>query len=133
MSIALHYRLAPRLAGYAHRLVRSLQKKYAPDFVIQKGKSVVELKPAGSDKGYTIRRLMDSSPFKGRMPVFVGDDLTDESGFRVVNEMGGYSIKVGPGPTSARYRMRGVTQVREWLIAGMVDCSFPASVGESEV
>jgi len=119
MSIALHYRMAPRLAGYAHRLLRSLQVEYAPEFVIQKGKRVVELKSAAADKGQVIRRLMIKEPFKGRVPVFIGDDLTDEVGFRVVNEMSGYSIKVGPGPTCARFRLRTVAQVREWLSAGM--------------
>ncbi|HLE57730.1 MAG TPA: trehalose-phosphatase [Rhodothermia bacterium] len=119
MSIALHYRMAPALAGYAHRLLRLLGAKYAPNFVIQKGKCVVELKPAGTDKGEVIKRLMTTDPFRGRTPVFVGDDLTDEAGFAIVNEMSGYSVKVGPGPTCARFRLRTVTQVREWLSAGM--------------
>jgi trehalose 6-phosphate phosphatase len=119
MSIALHYRMAPALASYSHRLLRSLGAKYAPDFVIQKGKRVVELKPPGADKGEVIRRLMTTEPFRRRTPVFVGDDLTDEAGFAIVNEMSGYSVKVGPGPTCACFRLRTVTQVREWLSAGM--------------
>src|SRR5688572_14021101 len=119
MSIALHYRMAPALASYSHRLLRALGAKYAPDFVIQKGKRVVELKPAGADKGEVIRRLMMTKPFAGRTPVFVGDDLTDEAGFAIVNEMSGYSIKVGPGPTCARFSLRTVTRVREWLAEGM--------------
>jgi len=80
---------------------------------------VVELKPAGADKGEVIRRLMMTKPFAGRTPVFVGDDLTDEAGFAIVNEMSGYSIKVGPGPTCARFSLRTVTRVREWLAEGM--------------
>jgi trehalose 6-phosphate phosphatase len=119
MSIALQYRMAPALAGYSHRLLRSLGAKYAPNFVIQKGKRVVELKPAGADKGEVIRRLMTTEPFEGRTPVFVGDDLTDEAGFAIVNQMSGHSIKVGPGPTGARFRLRTVTQVRQWLSEGM--------------
>jgi trehalose 6-phosphate phosphatase len=123
MSIALHYRMVPGLAGYAHRLVRALRAEYAQDFVIQKGKRVVELKHAGADKGELIRRLMTTKPFKGRTPVFIGDDLTDEAGFGMVNEMSGYSIKVGPGRTSARFRLRTVTQVRQWLSAGMSEAT----------
>jgi trehalose 6-phosphate phosphatase len=119
MSIALHYRMAPSLGSYSHRLLRALGEKYAPDFVIQKGKRVVELKPAGADKGEVIRRLMMTEPFAGRTPVFVGDDLTDEAGFAIVNELSGHSIKVGPGPTCARFRLRTVTQVRQWLSEGM--------------
>jgi trehalose 6-phosphate phosphatase len=119
MSIALHYRMAPALASYSHRLLRALGERYVPEFVIQKGKRVVELKPPGPDKGEVIRKLMMTEPFVGRIPVFVGDDLTDEAGFAVVNELSGHSIKVGPGPTCARFRLRTVGQVRQWLSQGM--------------
>jgi trehalose 6-phosphate phosphatase len=132
MSIALHYRMAPALGSYSHRLLRALGEKYAPEFVIQKGKRVVELKPAGADKGEVIRRLMMTEPFAGRTPVFVGDDLTDEAGFAIVNELSGHSIKVGPGPTCARFRLRTVTQVREWLAEGMdrAESILPAGSGQ---
>lgn len=119
LSIALHYRAAPRLAGYAHRLMRSLQSRFVPDFVLQRGKRVVELKPAGRDKGVAIMELMQELPFRGRTPVFVGDDVTDEFGFGVVNEMGGYSIKVGGGRTSARWRLQDVSAVKGWLMQGL--------------
>lgn len=114
-SIALHYRRAPRLAGYAHRLMRELKDRHGPDLMIQKGKRVVELKPVEADKGTAISALMRVAPFKGRTPVFVGDDVTDELGFQLVNELGGYSIKVGPGRTVAKWRLRDVNEVREWL------------------
>jgi trehalose 6-phosphate phosphatase len=119
LSIALHYRAAPRLAGYAHRLMRSLQARFVPDFVLQRGKRVVELKPAGRDKGVAISELMQEPPFVGRVPVFVGDDATDEFGFSVVNDMNGYSIKVGGGPTIARYRLKDVSAVKDWLAQGL--------------
>jgi trehalose 6-phosphate phosphatase len=121
MSLALHYRLAPRLAGYAHRLLASLGKLYAPEFVLQKGKRVVELKLPGIDKGAAIRSIMELAPFAGRTPIFIGDDVTDEAGFKTINEMNGYSVKVGPGPTAANYRLRDVTEVREWLRKGVTD------------
>jgi trehalose 6-phosphate phosphatase len=121
MSLALHYRLAPRLAGYANRLLASLGKIHAPGFVLQKGKRVVELKPPGADKGAAIRKIMEIEPFAGRIPVFIGDDISDEAGFKTINEMNGYSVKVGPGLTSAKYRLRGVTEVREWLRRGVMD------------
>ena len=118
LSIALHYRRVPALASYAHRLMRKLRQAYVSDFVIQKGKRVVELKPAGKDKGIAIDELMKQPPFSGRIPVFVGDDVTDEMGFRTVNRMGGHSIKIGPGRTSAKWRLRNVKALREWLSAG---------------
>jgi trehalose 6-phosphate phosphatase len=119
MSVALHYRGAPQLAGYAHRLMRTLKSRHLPDFVIQRGKRVVELKPAGTDKGVAIRGFMERTPFAGRLPVFVGDDVTDETGFAVVNDMGGYSVKIGPGSTSARFRLGGVAALADWLRAGL--------------
>jgi trehalose 6-phosphate phosphatase len=118
-SVALHYRQAPRLAGYAHRLMRTLGARYAPGYMIQKGKRVVELRPSNIDKGVAIEKLMATAPFAGRVPVFVGDDITDETGFETVNRMSGYSVKVGRGRTVAPWRLHDVTAVREWLRAGI--------------
>ena len=115
-SIALHYRKAPRLGGYAHRVMRELWQKHAPDLVIQKGKRVVELKPIDADKGTAIKALMQTDPFEGRTPVFIGDDVTDEAGFALVNDMGGHSIKVGRGRTVAKWKLRDVNAVRDWLV-----------------
>lgn len=118
LSIALHYRNAPGLASYAHRLMRKLRRAHVPDFVIQKGKRVVELKAAGKDKGIAIAELMAEPHFKGRVPVFTGDDATDELGFRTVNRMGGHSIKIGTGRTHAQWRLPNVESLREWLRSG---------------
>src|SRR5205823_1833504 len=79
-----HYRRAPRLAGYAHRLARSLLVGNGEAFGIQAGKRVVEIKPAGKDKGAAVLEFMSEDPFRGRTPVFVGDDSTDEYGFATV-------------------------------------------------
>lgn len=115
MSLALHYRRAPRLAGYAHRLVRSVLPRLGKDYCIQGGKQIVELKPAGKDKGVAVLEFMAEEPFRGRMAVFLGDDLTDEYGFATVNRLKGHSIKVGTGRTAARFRLRDVAAVRAWL------------------
>jgi trehalose 6-phosphate phosphatase len=114
-SIALHYRGAPALGGYAHRLLRKLQRELGDDYAVQSGKRVVELRPAGHDKGKAILDFMTQEPFKGRLPVFVGDDATDEYGFAAVNAIGGHSLKVGPGPTCAQFRFPSVDAVRQWL------------------
>ncbi|MBI4289965.1 MAG: trehalose-phosphatase [Betaproteobacteria bacterium] len=115
LSLALHYRRAPRLGGFVHRLMRTLQVQAGPEYCLQSGKRVVEVKPAGSNKGYAIGEFMREPPFRGRTPVFVGDDITDEYGFETVNRLGGHSVKVGPGPTSARWRLPSVQAVRQWL------------------
>ena len=58
---------------------------------------------------------MEMPPFLGRVPVFLGDDRTDEDGFAVVNALGGHSVKVGPGPSVAGWRAATPEVVRQWL------------------
>lgn len=120
LSLALHYRGAPRLGGYAHRLARLQAARLGSGYCLQSGKRVVEIKPAGQDKGKAIEEFMNERPFQRRTPVFIGDDLTDEYGFAMVNRLGGHSVKVGPGPTVARWRLGDVVAVRAWLEAGHV-------------
>jgi len=115
LSLALHYRSVPQLAGFSHRLMRSLQARLGGGYAIQPGKRVVELKPAGRDKGVAILEFMEEPPFHGRTPVFIGDDATDEYGFAVVNHLGGHSVKVGEGRTAASCRLGDVPAVRAWL------------------
>jgi trehalose 6-phosphate phosphatase len=115
LSLALHYRSAPALASFAHRTMRNIVSMLGPEFVLQSGKRVVELKPSGKDKGDAVRDFMREKPFEERKPVFVGDDVTDEQGFAVVNALGGHSIKVGGGSTAARWRLANVNAVRSWL------------------
>jgi trehalose 6-phosphate phosphatase len=117
-SIALHYRRTPRLAGYAHRLVRAQLASLDGRYCVQRGKRVVELNPAGHDKGAAVLAFMHERPFRGRTPVFVGDDLTDEFGFETVNALGGVSVKVGAGATAAALRVRDVRAVWHWLARG---------------
>jgi trehalose 6-phosphate phosphatase len=62
-----------------------------------------------------IDEFMRELPFRGRLPVYLGDDLTDEDGFRVVNRIGGHSIKVGPGESTARFRLADPAAARAWL------------------
>ena len=118
IAVAVHYRRAPRLGGYAHRLVRGMLARLGAEYCLQAGKLVVEIRPAGRDKGIAIREFMRERPFQGRIPVFIGDDATDEYGFAVINRLGGYSVKVGAGRTAARWRLRDVRSVRAWLRLG---------------
>jgi trehalose 6-phosphate phosphatase len=95
--------------------MRTLQEEIGPDYTILRGKKIVEIKPGGKDKGKAVKEFMAEKPFRGRLPVFVGDDATDEYGFAVVNALGGHSIKVGTGRSIARWRLPDVTAVRAWL------------------
>jgi trehalose 6-phosphate phosphatase len=76
---------------------------------------VVEARLRGADKGGALRALAAYPPFAGRKPVFVGDDATDEDGFREAAAMGGHGVKVGEGRSIARYRITAVENVHEWL------------------
>jgi trehalose 6-phosphate phosphatase len=118
LSLALHYRRAPRLGSYVHRLARAALAASGCPYSIQTGKRVVELRPAGRDKGVAVLEFMQEPPFHGRTPVFVGDDVTDEFGFATVNRLHGHSVKVGPGRTAAHWRLRDVRAVRQWLRRG---------------
>jgi len=114
-SIALHYRMAPQLGGYVHRVARALAAECGPGVIVQRGKRVVELLPAGCDKGQAVLAFLQEHPFRGRRPVFLGDDVMDEAAFATINTLDGCSVKVGPGRTSARWRLQRVTDVHAWL------------------
>lgn len=118
-GFALHWRAAPEaaaaLCAFAEVAVERL-----PGFRLQPGNQVVELRPEGPDKGDAIARLLAQPPFAGRVPVFVGDDLTDEHGFTVINARGGFSVLVGSrAGSAARYALRDPADVRAWLCAGL--------------
>ena len=115
VSLALHYRRVPELADFVQRTMQEVLPQFDGLYSLQRGKSVVEMKPAGKDKGLAVLEFLEEPPFAGRTPVFVGDDETDEYGFHVVNRVGGYSIKVGAGVTAARWRLPDVEAVRQWL------------------
>lgn len=124
LTLALHYRLAPQLASFVHRLMGDLVSTAGAGLELQRGKRVVEIKPAGIDKGAAVAEYLLEPPFCHRRPVFIGDDLNDEHGFAEVNQRDGVSIKVGKGPSCARYRLPDVAAVRCWL-DGMImkDCA----------
>src|SRR6185369_6443280 len=94
LSIALHYRRAPALEERILAFMRALARR--PGFMLQRGKMVAELRPAGADKGDALKALMREPRFMGARPLFVGDDLTDEHAFAAAAALGGAGILVGP-------------------------------------
>lgn len=119
-ALALHYRAIPDLAPQLYRAVRrSLRED--DGYSLQPGKLLIEVKPHEFDKGTAINDFMAETPFAGRLPVFIGDDLTDEDGFASVERLGGWTVKVGGGRTRAQYRLPDVGAVIRWLLAPIHD------------
>src|SRR3546814_16635234 len=84
--------------------------------VARRVKMVVELAPKCADKGLAVARLMAAPPFAGALPLFIGDDTTDEDGFAAVAAAGGHGILVGaPRPTAAHFRLADPEAVHHWL------------------
>jgi trehalose 6-phosphate phosphatase len=121
-SLALHYRARPELGTALKAKLTALAKRFAEDVALLEGKYVLELKPKEASKGRAIAAFLDEPPFAGRKPVFVGDDVTDEDGFRVVNAAQGITIRVAHGSdgaqaTEARYRLESPAALLDWLAA----------------
>lgn len=120
-AVALHFRQAPDL-GEMCRLAMEEALTAHPEFSLVPGKMVFEARPAGFDKGAALRAFMEEEPFRGRIPIFIGDDRTDEDAFRAAQELGGIGIKLGAGETSARMRIADVASVHA-LLRGLADIS----------
>lgn len=116
-SLALHYRQSPARESLIRTELRTIYEDLDQDFILQDGKMVLEIRPNGANKGTAVEKFLANPPFAGRRPVFIGDDVTDEDAFRMVNQMNGYSVKVGAkDPASAaRYELKDVDAVRAWL------------------
>ena len=79
-----------------------------------RGKKVYEVRPRGVSKGTAVRSLMERHP--GRVPVYIGDDTTDEDAFEaLVDVPDAVTIRVGGGETAARYHLGGPDDVVEYL------------------
>jgi trehalose 6-phosphate phosphatase len=114
-SVAVHYRAVPRLADEVRALADRLVEG-SLDLEAMPASMAVDIKPRALSKGDAVAWFMARPPFAGRVPVFVGDDVTDETGFAAVNERGGYSIRVGDlGHGVARWSIKSSATVREWV------------------
>lgn len=115
-AIALHYRLRPELGQACLDAATAVAARH-PALRLRPGKAVIELGLGDKTKADAIVEFMAERPFAGRVPVFVGDDLTDEDGFAAVASLGGHGIKVGTGVTAAHLRVADSRAVRKWLAA----------------
>jgi trehalose 6-phosphate phosphatase len=106
-------------------LIYSAAAELGGDYVVQTGKKVVEIKPAGVSKATAILEFMNEAPFAGRRPVFAGDDITDDDGFMAVSGLGGLAVGVGGREFShASCQLPSVGAVGSWLRDYVDSCRY---------
>jgi len=115
-SLALHYRLAPHAEKAIYAAV-SLIRADLPNAPIEvlPGKCVCEIKHSGFNKATGVLELMTHEPFKGRRPIFIGDDVTDEAVFGIMPDLGGLAFSVGRRAKGVADHFDEPRDVREWL------------------
>lgn len=119
-TVALHYRAAPEARDAAAQAMRDGVAAEPDRLALLEGKMVFEAKPLHVSKGGAVDALMRIAAFAGRRPCFVGDDVTDEDGFKACNARGGVSVKVGAGAESlATYGLADPAAVHAWLAAAV--------------
>ncbi len=113
-TLAVHFRMAPDREAAVREALTAIAKPLGSNYHIQEGSMVLEIKPRGFTKATAIKAFIAEPPFSGRQPVFVGDDLTDQDGFKTVEDQGGISIAVGDR-VHAQFRVANAAAVRGWL------------------
>ncbi|TZG25853.1 trehalose-phosphatase [Sphingomonas montanisoli] len=113
-GVGLHYRMQPDLEADVRARARAIGA--AHHLYVQPGKMMVELRGPGCDKGDAVKTLIGRTPMAGSLPVFLGDDLTDEAALACAQAQGGFGVLVGtPRATAADYGLADVADVRAWL------------------
>ncbi len=108
-GFVLHYRAAPEHGPALHRALLALLGQ-TPGFAVLPARMAWELKPKGADKGTAVEALMHDAPFAGRLPIFIGDDVTDEDGMAAARRLGGAGLRVDEAFGTPQ-------DVRDWLAA----------------
>jgi trehalose 6-phosphate phosphatase len=115
-SVALHYRLVPERAGLIRTAVDQIcAQTWDPPIEVLPGKAVIEIKHAGFSKATGVRELMRHAPFRGRRPIFIGDDTTDETVFAILPELDGIGFSVGREIAGLAGHFDAPADVRAWL------------------
>lgn len=115
-SMAIHYRLAPTSEGAIYKAITAIRADLpAAPIEVLTGKCVVEIKPAGFSKATAVRELMSKPPYAGRHPVFVGDDVTDDTVFAIMPDLAGTAFSVGRKVVGLDGHFATPSDVRSWL------------------
>jgi trehalose 6-phosphate phosphatase len=113
-GLALHFLKARQLEHELRAEVALLAAPLVPKFALLDGHAVIEIKPAAHTKDSAVTAFMEEDPFRGRRPIFIGDDQTDYGGFAAVRRFDGLPIAVGPRVQS-EWWLPGPAAVRQWL------------------
>jgi trehalose 6-phosphate phosphatase len=115
LSLALHFRQAPELEAAAREALERVRVELPAEAHLQPGHCVIEIKDGASSKRAAVERFMQEPPFAGRVPVYVGDDLTDLDALAYVQSAGGRGIFVGRESKPGHDWLPHPAAVREWL------------------
>lgn len=113
-GLALHFLKARELEHELRAEVSLLAAPLVPQFALLDGHAVIEVKPAAHTKDSAVTEFMEETPFRGRQPIFIGDDRTDYGGFAAVRRFDGLAVAVGDR-VKADWWLPGPAAVREWL------------------
>jgi trehalose-phosphatase len=118
-TLAVHYRRAREADVPAVRAALERAQARHPALRVTEGKKVLELQPdVDWDKGRAVLWLIDTLQLQDALPVYIGDDVTDEDAFRVLAARGvGIAVQETPRATAARYVLPDPDSVRELLAA----------------
>jgi len=113
-ALAVHFRAAPHLREQVYALVPAIVAPLSPRYELLRGDMALEIKPAACDKGLAVESFMAEAPFKGRRPVYVGDDITDYDAFSAVENHAGVTVAVGTR-VHAQWQLADPAAVLDWL------------------
>lgn len=116
-GFALHYRQAPEGAGTVFHDALEAMLARVPGFDLHPAHKLWEVRPLGADKGGAVVALMQQAPFAGRLPLFIGDDVTDEDGMREARNHGGAGYRVDEvfgDPEGVRSWLRASAAAGNW-------------------
>lgn len=122
-GFALHYRGAPEAGPVFYAALTEMLVGQAA-FQLLSAHMLWEVRPGGVDKGSAVGALMTRLPFKGRLPLFIGDDVTDEDGMAVARAIGGSGLRVDAA-------FGAPADVRTWLHLAATTGTWPPLLGQA--
>ncbi|HKT20062.1 MAG TPA: trehalose-phosphatase [Stellaceae bacterium] len=115
LSVAVHYRRTEESRDALHAILTESLAREGNDYELLQSHLAFDIRPRGAHKGFAVEWFMKDAPFAGRVPIFIGDDRTDEDGFAAVLARGGHAIKVGGGASVAPWHLPAPEALWRWL------------------